>query len=140
MGATRHSRRQKAAAVGAAEVDGVRATARRLGLPPSTLESWRKRGEFAQLRIEKREEVAADLWAVFQKGVRRIEELLPQTDDMAKVAVATGILYDKVALMSGQATARTETRDVTDALDDHEKAQLRAVLDEVLAATEKVSA
>lgn len=127
-----YTRREKAALVGESEVNGVRRTARNAGVPVSTLESWRT-GQFAQLRTEKREEVAADVWAVFQAGVRRIEELLPVTEDMGKVAVAAGILYDKYALMSGQATTRSETKALTDGLQDHEKEALRRILDEITA-------
>jgi len=130
-----YTRRQKAALVGQSEVNGVRRTARAAGVPVSTLESWRT-GPFAQLRTQKREEVAADVWAVFQAGVRRIEALLPNTEDMGKVAIATGILYDKFALMSGEPTSRSETKALTDGLNDHEKEALRAVLDDVLAKVE----
>jgi transposase-like protein len=129
----RYTRKQKAEIVGLAEVEGVREAARQADVPVSTLEHWRQHGEMAQLRTQKREEVAADIWAVFQKGVRRVEALLPTTEDMAKVAVATGILYDKFALMSGQATTRNEHRELTGMLDDHEREALRKVIDDVLA-------
>jgi hypothetical protein len=132
---TSRTRTVKAAIVGRAEVIGVRPAAREAGIPVSTLESWRTRSEFARLRTEKREDVAADVWAAFQKGVRRIEELFPTTEDIGKVAVASGILYDKFALMSGMATTRTETKALTEGMDDHERARLREVLDEVLSMT-----
>lgn len=119
--------------MGESEVNGVRRTARKAGVPVSTLEHWRQHGEMAQLRTQKREDVAADVWAVFQAGVRRIQELLPITEDMGKVAVATGIIYDKYALMSGQATTRSETKALTEGLQDHEKEALRRLLDEITA-------
>jgi hypothetical protein len=56
---------------------------------------------------------------------------MPQTEDMSKVAVATGILFDKFALMSGEATARTETKTLTDGMNDHERETLRHILDGV---------
>lgn len=87
----------------------------------------------AQLRAEKREDVALDVWAAFQKGIRRINELMDTTDDLTKVAVATGVVYDKFALMTGGPTVREETRDLTETMDDHERAALRKVLDEVVA-------
>lgn len=128
----RYTRREKAAAVGAAEVVGTLPAARAAGIPESTLRYWREAPAFAELRAQKREDVAADLWAGVQIGVRRTAELLLLTEDVAKAAVATGILYDKFALISGSATSRTETRALTDGMDDHERAALRAVLDGVL--------
>lgn len=128
----RYSRHQKAAIVGAAEVSGVRAAARDAGIPVSTLESWRQRGEFAQLRTEKREEVAQDLWATFQLAVHRTAELIPLTDDVQKVATTAAIIYDKFALINGSPTARTETRSLPP-LDDHEARALRDALDRVKA-------
>lgn len=120
----RYTKRQKAAAVGLSVVDGVRPAAEKLGIPLSTLESWRQHPAFEQLRTEKKEEVAADVWAAFQTGVRRVVELIPQTDDLAKVATATGIIYDKFALMSGEATARNENREILHDFADGEREAL----------------
>ena len=129
----RYTHRQKAEAVGLSVVKGTLPAAEELGIPESSLRYWRERPEFASLREQKREDVAADVWAAFQTGVRRVVELIPQTEDLQKVAIATGVLYDKAALMSGHATERTEQRDVTDRLDDHESEALRDVLDKALA-------
>ena len=116
-----YSRRQKLTVVGEAEVIGVRPAARKHHVPPSTLEHWRNTPDMARLRTEKREEVAADVWTAFQVGVRRVLELIPQTDDLQKFATATGIIYDKFALLSGEATERTEHRELLADFDDHER-------------------
>lgn len=128
------TRTQKAEVVGRAEVIGLRPAAREAGIAPSTLESWRKHPDFARLRTEKKAEVAADVWGAFQTGVRRVAELIGTTEDLSKVAIATGILYDKFALMSGEATSRSESRAVTEGMDDHERAALRALIDGALEA------
>lgn len=128
----RYTKRQKAEAVGLSVVAGTRPAADKLGVPVSTLHYWRESEEFAQLRTRKKEEVTEEVYAAFQAGVRRVVDLLPITEDMGKVAVATGILYDKFALMSGQATARHETADVTAKLDDHETAQLADAIEDLL--------
>ena len=120
---------RKAAIVGEALVNGVRPTARRHHIAPSTLQRWRDDPTMAQLRAEKREDVAADVWAAFQAGVRRVLELIPQTDDLQKVATATGIIYDKYALISGQATSRSETTSITEGLSENRKRELRDYLD-----------
>ena len=115
----------KAEVVGRAEIIGIKPAARESGIPESSIRRWRETPEMALLRAETRDAVAADVWAAFQKGVRRIAELMDTTTDMAKVAVASGILYDKLALMSGEATSRTETKALTDDLSDDEKQRLR---------------
>jgi transposase-like protein len=123
-----YTKRQKAEIVGQAEVAGVRPASRKAHVPESTIRYWRESEQFAQLRAEKREDVAQDVWAGFQMGVRRIAELMGQTEDMAKVAIATGVLFDKFALMSGEATSRSETRTLIDGMDDHERELLSEVL------------
>jgi transposase-like protein len=131
-----YSHRTKAEVVGLAEVVGGRAAARQSGVPESTLRRWRESDEMTQLRAEKREEVVADVWAAFQKGVRRSAELMDTTEDLAKVATAAGILYDKFALMNGDPTGRTEHRDLTEGWDDHEKMALRDAIRDELAKRE----
>ncbi len=101
-----------------------------------TIRHWRERPDMAELRAEKKDDVAQDVWAAFQKGVRRIATLMDTTEDMGKVAVATGILFDKFALMSGEATARTETRALVDGMNDHERELLRTILDGVTSEVE----
>lgn len=115
---------EKANAVGIAVVAGVAEASRTTGVPEQTLRDWIASPAFVELRTRKRDEVAAEVWAAFQTGVRRIVELLPRTEDLAKVAVASGVLYDKHALMSGEATSRTESRALTDDLTDTEKLRL----------------
>lgn len=121
----RRTAAQKAEIVGLAEVVGIRPAAARTGVPESSIRYWQASPEFAQLRAAKREDVAQDVWAAFQTGVRRIVELLPATEDIGKAAIATGVLYDKFALMSGQATGRTEHRSLTDDITDSERERLR---------------
>ena len=128
----RRTTAEKAEAVGLAEVIGIRPAADVVGIPESTLRRWREAPDMAQLRAEKKEEVTADVWAAFQVGVRRIAELLPTTTDLGKVAIATGVIYDKYALMSGEATTRSESRALTEGLNDHERATLRDIIDAAL--------
>ena len=115
----------KAEVIGRAEVIGIRPAAREAGVPESSLRRWRDDPDVARLRAEKHEEVVADLWAAFQRGVRRVDELIPLTTDISKVAIALGIVYDKMALMTGEPTSRTESRALTDDLSDDEKQRLR---------------
>lgn len=122
---TKRSATEKARAVGIAVVSGVTEAGRQTGIPKGTIHDWMTDPAFEQLRTRKKDEVAAEVWAAFQAGVRRAVDLLPLTEDLAKVAMATGVLYDKHALMSGEATSRTESRALTDDLSDDEKLRLR---------------
>lgn len=116
---------EKARAIGLAEVVGIARASRETGIPESSIRTWRERPDFAELRGEKKEQVREDVWAAFQTGVRRVVELIPRTDDLQKVAMATGVLYDKFALMSGEATSRTESKALTDDISDDERQRLR---------------
>lgn len=124
----RYSRKQRAEAVGLSVVAGRAEAVRRTGIPESTLRYWEEDPEFAELRARKKDDVALEVWAAFQTGVRRIVELVPLTDDMTKVATATGILFDKYALMTGHATERTESRDLTATFDDGEREAMERFL------------
>ena len=127
----RYTSRQKAEAVGLSVVAGVRPAAEKVGVPVSTLESWRNHPDFAQLRTQRKEEVALDVWAAFQEGVQRVRELIPQTDDLSKVAVASGIIFDKYALMTGQATERHENREILHDFADGEREALEEWLHDI---------
>lgn len=117
---SRVTKARKAEAVGLSEVIGIRPAARQLNVAESTLRRWRADPEMAQLRAETKDEVAGDMWAGFQLGIRRIVELLPNEKDLKAVAVATGVIYDKYALLTGGATARSEQRDITGTISDAE--------------------
>lgn len=110
----RYTKRQKAEAVGLAVVEGQTAASEKTGIPLTTINAWWHKPEFVELRTKSDPDVAADMWAVVQLGVRRIAELIPQTEDIAKVAIATGTLYDKHALLTGDVTTRSEHRDISD--------------------------
>ena len=91
--------------------------------------------ELAELAERTKDQVVAEWWAIVQKGFRRVEQLLDSTDDAQKAATATAIITDKMLLIRGDATSRTETRSVND-LDDHEREALRVAIDAELARTE----
>ena len=111
---------RQAEAVGLSEVIGIRPAARKMGIAESTLRGWRDKPEYAQLRAETKDAVAEDIWAGFQVGLHRIVELIPTEKDLKAVAVATGVLFDKHALLTGGATNRSESRDITGSISDGE--------------------
>lgn len=127
----RYTRRQKATAVVAAMASSVAAAAEQAGIPESTVRYWMDTPEFAALRAKTREEFAEETRTLAIKVLgeikRRIDEFEPRD-----LSVLFGVLTDKAQLLSGAPTSRTETKQLTDGMDDHEKAALRTVIDHAL--------
>lgn len=125
--------KDKARAVGIALVEGQREAERQTGIPQKTIDYWMDDPAFAQLRSRTREEVALEFWTVIQLAVKHVKAGLEGDEPLRDKAQALGVLYDRYALLSGQATSRTEHRDLTADLDDHEKATLRDLIEGALA-------
>jgi hypothetical protein len=120
--------KRRAEAAGIALMDGAAEASRQTGIPENTIRGWLDSPEFAELRTRKTEAVAEEWWGGVQKAFRRTVELLERTDDPVKAATAGAIMFDKLALTRGQATSRTETRALSDELDDHERAFLKQII------------
>lgn len=127
----RYSKRQKATAVIAAEMSSMAEAAKATGIPLTTIDYWMDQPEFVALRMKTREDMAEESSVLAHRTLAAIKDRLPQFEPRDLV-ILFGVLVDKAQLLSGMATARTETRSLSDGLDDHEKAQLRAILDEAL--------
>lgn len=129
----RYTRTEKAQAVAEAERTSLTAASESTGVPITTLKYWFDSPAFADIRTKTREELAEGSIAMAliaqAELVRRIRS--GDISDQALVA-AYGVGIDKAQLLSGEATARTERRDITSDLDDHEKARLRDILDDIL--------
>lgn len=117
----RYTKAQKAQAVGQALSTSVEATAEAMGVPRSTIRYWVDHPEFAELRQTTRDQLADQLWATIQVGVAEVAKGLRSPDaPLRDKVVAVGVLYDKHALLTGAATSRTESRDLTGTLSDVE--------------------
>jgi tetrahydromethanopterin S-methyltransferase subunit G len=132
----RYTKRQKAGVVTAALASSVTAAADQTGVPRTTIQYWMDAPEFVQLRQKTREDLAEESRVLAHKALgeitRRIGEFEPRD-----LAILYGVLTDKAQLLAGQATARTEHRELSDELDDHEREALTRILRE---AVEKVEA
>ena len=129
----RYTKRQKAEAVGVALVEGVTAAGDKTGIAKTTIQEWINKPEYVQLRTTAQEVVAQSLWVGVQIGAKALIEGLQGDAPLHHKASAFEALAERWALLSGEATSRTEHRELTDALDDHEKASLRSILEEALA-------
>lgn len=119
----RYSEAEKAEAVAAATMHGAEAASEQLGIPRTTIIYWLDKPEFVALRQKTRDEVAERMWAAIQVGVDEIAKGLRDPDaPLRDKAMATGVLYDKHALLTGGATGRTESRDITGTISDGELA------------------
>lgn len=121
-----YSPEQKAETVGRALVDGSKQVSRETGIPRRTIDYWVTSPAFAALRQRARDEIADQMWAGVQVAlVEVIEGLKNPKAPLRDKAAALNVLYDKHALLTGSATARTEARDITGTLSD---AELQAAL------------
>ena len=110
---------EKAVAVGRALAVGATKAGKELGIPRRTIDQWKSSPAFAEMRQRVREDVADEMWAAVQIAVSEVIDSLqsPRTPLRDK-AQALGILYDRYALLTGSATSRAETRDITESLSD----------------------
>ena len=109
----RYTKQQKAEAVGIAVVEGVTAAERSTGIPKETIHYWTQREEFAQFRTTAREVVVDSLWIGVQIGARELVAGLQGDAPLHHKAAAWQALTDRYLLLSGEATSRSEHRDIT---------------------------
>lgn len=129
-----YTKREKLTAVLAADMTTTEAAATAAGIPRSTLMYWMEQPEFVTYRQKTREEMADDIRTVAVVALKNLLTALESgTMEPRDVTMAFGVLVDKSQLLAGQATGRVETRDLTDSLDDHERATLRDVIDRATA-------
>lgn len=129
----RYTKQQKATAVMAAEMVNAQAAAEQTGIPRTTIIHWLNDPELVALRQKTRETMAEDMKALAMVALDALMGAIRRGElEGRDLIVALGVAIDKAQLLSGEATSRTETRDLTDTLDDHERARLRDILDDAL--------
>ena len=110
----RYPKATKAALILLADQTSINAAAEAGAVPPRTLGYWMDQPEYAELRLHARERMAEEALTVARKGWGLLAEKLPELEprdliDLVEMATS------KALLMSGEATARTEHRDLEDA-------------------------
>jgi hypothetical protein len=117
----RYTPSEKAKAVGLAVVHGVTETERRTGIAHQRISHWLDVVDpSGEMRHKSRDKVAEEMWAVIQVGVDEIAKGIKGDAPLRDKVVAVGVLYDKFALLTGSATARTESRDLSGTFSDSE--------------------
>lgn len=115
--------------MGIAVTEGVTQAERDTGIPKTTIQYWTHDPEFAQLRTTAREVVAEQFWMGIQIGIAQVAQGLAGDAPLRDKADATVKLLEKYLLLKGEATTRSETRDLTEHLPDHERQALADAVD-----------
>lgn len=131
----RYTAQQKVTAVVEAEVNGPEQAASKTGIPRTTILYWLDRPEFVALRQKTRDEQRDGYRVLIAKAQERLASLIPEMEPR-DLTVLLGVAQDKDLLLSGGATSRSESRDLTHELDDHERAALKSVVSDELARRE----
>ena len=111
----RYDKRTKLAAVMAAEMTSLTEASESTGIPKSTVKYWMDDPAFAQVRTKTREDLADEIKVVAHLAWRRIAEAL-RTGEMEPrdATFAAEKATSLQILMTGGATARTESRELND--------------------------
>lgn len=116
---------ERSKAVGLAYIKGVPAASHELGIPQRTLRHWKQDPELAEVGLSARADALPKLWVAIQAGIEEVYAGLIDPDERLRDKADALIgLMDKYALWSGEATARVETKSLTDGLPDDVKRQL----------------
>jgi hypothetical protein len=114
-----YTKRTKLATTMAAEISGVTQTAQATGIPHQTISYWMNDPELGEIRRKTREDLADEIKAVSHLAWQRVASALRSGEMEPRDAIfAAEKATSLQILMTGGATARTETRDITGSLDD----------------------
>lgn len=121
----RYTAKERARAVGIAAVEGVTAAERDTGIPKTTIQYWTEKPEFVHLRTTARETVIEQLWIGIQVGIEALTAGLQGDAPVNHKAAAFQALAERYALLNGEATTRSENRELHDKSDDELLAGVR---------------
>ena len=135
----RYTKREKVTTVMAAEMTSLSAAAKSSGIPKSTVKYWLDSPKLAQFRTTTREQLADEAKVLQQLAAEAIRQRLPEFEPR-DLTILYGVVADKAQLLSGAPTQRTEHRDLTANLSDHEKDALTDAIDAFLKDADRVDA
>lgn len=92
-------------------------------MPRTTLVHWMNDPEMVELRHNAREKLAEEVIVVARLAWTKLAGRIRDGDiETRDLVMATGMATDKMQLLNGAATARTESRDITGTISDAELA------------------
>lgn len=128
------TRATKLTAVLASDMTSTLAASQAMGIPESTLRHWRDDPDMARYRVKAREDLLPDIQVLAAVAMDKlIEAVRAGKVDPRDLITAMGVALDKAQLLSGGATHRVESRDITDVFDDHETRRIVAAAQEYVA-------
>ena len=113
----RYTKRTKLAAVMAAEISGVVQASEQTGIPHQTISYWMDDPKFGEIRRKTREDLADEIKTVAHLAWKRVAEAMPTMEPRDAIFAAEKATSLQL-LLTGGATARTETRDITGTISD----------------------
>lgn len=135
----RYDKRRKLSVVMAAEMVGVTVAAEQAGIPHRTVGYWMDQPEFAEYRRKAREDLVEEVSVVAHLAWQRVGEALREGRLEARDALfAADKATTLLQLLSGQATSRTEHKELLDTFPDGEVEAIESWLRDV--ARERMSA
>lgn len=130
-GKRRYPKATKAAAVILAEQTSANAAADAMGIPVRSIGYWLDSPEFAEIRQRAKETWSEEVLVVARRAWQLIAQRLPDMADRDLIDVGE-MATEKAQLLAGAATSRSEHRDLTENLADHEREALADAIDEWL--------
>jgi hypothetical protein len=133
-----YDQRTKLSAVLAADMVGLTAASEQTGIPKQTIDYWMDRPEFGPFRTKAREDLQDEIKLTAHLAWQRTAEALAaNTMEPRDVLFAAEKATTLMLLVGGEATARTETKDLTVDLPDDIKRDLRDRFSDRLRATDE---
>jgi hypothetical protein len=129
MKGSKYGDEARATAITLAQAKGTKTASAETGIPERTIGDWLSDPRYAELRAKTRDDIAEQSKVIAQLAGGEIASRIRAGGfkDTALV-MAFGVAIDKLQLLSGEATARTEVRDLGRELSDEElRAELRRV-------------
>ena len=115
----RYTKREKLATVIAAEMTSLTEASETTGIPLTTIDYWMDQPEFVAIRSKTREDLADEIKAVAHLAWKHVAQALRTGEMEPRDAIfAAEKATSLQILLTGGATARTETRDITGSITD----------------------
>lgn len=133
--ARHYTKRERITTVIAAELSSNLAAERATGIPESSIRRWRDDPELAKYIDKTRDELAEGTQLLAHRALEQISATLSKFEPRDLVMLF-GVMVDKTQLLSGGATARTESRDLTGTLADSDVRDIIREAEDLLAASD----
>jgi hypothetical protein len=117
--ARHYTKREKVTTVIAAEMTSNLATERATGIPNQTIGRWRDDPELRMYVDKTRDVMAEEMSGLAALAVQAIQKALRAGEFQPRdLVILLGVAVEKSLLLSGDATSRTETRDISGSIPD----------------------